>query len=173
MVALKSAPEVRMAMVPLTEAEHELSLAEAAAIDAPENEYGVEMRDRVLKSNHLYHALRAPEDVTQKVFNSWRECAELFELADLEYLGEEYAAMVHDSSPAFDGMDEEQLSELKKALETIDWSVLSGAPWYHLKAFFLTASPDALRASLYGRSSISKLIGMNENSESTLNAEES
>lgn len=171
MTSAKSAPEVRFAMVPLTEAEHELSLAEAAAIEAPENDYGVEMRDRVLKANHMFHSLRNPDEIKEKIFSGWKEVSEVLEFADLEYLGDEYAAMMHDQSPAYDGMTDEEVADLKKALETIDWSVLSGRPWWHLKMFFMTITPTQLVDNSYGHDSISKLIGMSENKESTQDAE--
>lgn len=166
LIALKSAPEIRVALVPLTEAEYELGLHAAAGLDVQDNAYGVEARDRLLQVNNLFHAVRDPNDTGKKLFESPEQLATELENVDINHLTEMYGRLVDDSSPALEGLSDEDLDDLKKALETIDWNALSGKPWFHLKSFFLTLTPEQLRVSSFGFSSIKKLIGTSEEQES-------
>lgn len=165
----------RLVIVPLTEAEHHKGLAMAAAyqIEGDENTMNIELRDRYMQCCDLFHALRDPDDMTKLAFESPLEMLGVLEAGDINHLGEEYMIMADDSSPALDGLSDEQLEELKKALEALDWSALSGRPWAHLKSFFLTLSATQLRGSLPGSFSMSNLTTRSGESESTPTASES
>jgi hypothetical protein len=75
--------------------------------------------------------------------------------------------MVETSSPSVDGIPAEELDDLKKALQEINWSELSGRQWYALRRFLFSIMPELLQASLLGRGSISKWITPNEDEKST------
>lgn len=137
-VTLRSNEEVRMAMVPLLEREYQQSLDLAASMEAPDNPYGIEMRDRTLQVCTLMHALREPDDPSERVFATTNEVVDNLEPTDINYLMENYTQMIEFSSPALDGVSDEELEQLKKALLTIEWNALSGKPWWHLKQFLST-----------------------------------
>lgn len=172
-VTLRSNPEVRFAMVPLLEVEYEQAWAAAAAIDQPDNPYGTEIRDRTLKVHSLWYALRMPEDIEQKVFDSPEELAEELEDGDINQLGDEYQSLVDYASPAIDGLDDDKVADLKKAWEQIDLNGLSGKSWWHLKMFFMTLTVDQLRANSLSRSSILNSTGMSDESLFTPGADQS
>lgn len=163
---LKSNPEVRVALVPLTEKEYEIGLEMSAAIEAPNNLQGVELRDRYQQVCDLFHAIRNPSDLGEKVFKSPEELVGELDQIDVNHLGEMYMRMVDYSSPAIDELSDEDLDELKKAFANLDLSVLSGKPWWHLKNFFSTLSPMQLRGKLPGSFSTTTSIGTKDKEES-------
>lgn len=175
LVKLPSRPEVRVALVPLTEGEHEQTLEAAASLQVGDNPYGIEMRDRAMQVATVFHALREPDNLSKKVYESIEQMIDDEEVGlefdDINRLNEEYAALVDFSSPSLDGLDEDKLGELKKAFEMIDLSALSGKPWFHLKMFFSTLTAEQLRGNSRWLSSMLKLIQMSEESESTPGAQ--
>lgn len=165
-VALRSIPEIRVALVPLTEAEAHKGMMKAASVDAPDNMAGYQFRDRMHQIYDLYEAIRDPNDLSQHVFDSPEQMTEELEPVDINHLGDLYQRMIEDSSPALDGLSAEQLDELKKALEKIDWSVLSGKPWWHLRNFFMTIPAELLQGKSLGFFSNTSLIGKTDSRES-------
>lgn len=169
-VSLKSNPEIRLAMVPLLEREYQMALEAAASYDVADNSYGTELRDRVLQVHTLFYALREPDNVESKAFPDMDAMLDPevgLEPVDVNYLLDYYQRMVDFSSPAMDGLNDEALDELKKAFVTIDWSVLSGKPWWHLKQFFMTMPAGLPLDRSPSLSSILSLIGTNDEPEST------
>lgn len=160
-------------MVPLMEFENELAWAAAASVDVPDNVYGTEVRDRELKVHTLVHALRRTENPDTRVFDTADELKAELDVPDINHLIEEYDVLIEYSSPAIDGLSEDQVGELKKGLEEIDWNALSGKAWHHLKAFYLTLTVDQLRAKSRSDSFIQNLTGTSEESVFTPGAEES
>lgn len=173
LVTLPSAPEVQFALVPLTESEHNMAIMYAASIDAPDNVLGIEMRDRAEQIHSLWQALREPNDLEKRVFDSVDEMANLLERIDLNNLGDYYLRMIDESSPSLDGLSDEDLETLKKALLSLDMSVLFGKPWWHLKGFFSTLSPTQLRVKLPGSLSTPTSTMTNDEKKSTLGASQS
>jgi hypothetical protein len=167
-VALKSNSEIRMALVPLTEKERMDSITQAARLEVPDNSMGLEIRDRYMRACDLHHALREKDDIEQKVFPSAEELMMSLEDIDINYLAEEYLMMQDFSSPAIEGMSDEALEELKKALLTIDMSVLSGKPWWHLKQFFLTLGVGQLKVKLPGSGSTSNSTTSSESESESI-----
>lgn len=169
--------EVRMAIVPLTEKEYELALSAASAFspggDSTDDTFVMEAKDRYVSAHMLYDALREPDDIDKRVFSSVEEVREFLEPPQINYLREEYARISEFSSPALDGLGAEELDELKKAFEKIELSALSGKPWWHLKSFFSSLTPEQLAVSLSGFSSIKNAIGTNESEESIPGASQS
>lgn len=172
-VPLLNVSEVRVAIVPLTEGEYDRALNAAAAIDAPENAYGVEARDRVLQQWTLLYALRDPTDPSKRIFESPEELTTELEVSEINHLMEMYARTIENSSPAMDGLNDEDLDTLKKAFQEIDLSALSGRAWWHLKHFLLNLTVEQLKVNSYGSSLTNKLTGTNEDQESIPGVSES
>lgn len=164
---LRSSPEVRVALVPLTEKESEYSLRMAMQLPAEDNAQGIVYRDRWQQVCDLWQALREPNDPSKRIFDSVEEMTNELEASDINYLSEAYMRMLDESTPLQDGMTDEQLEELKKAFVTIDWSVLSGRAWWHLKQCLLYLGQEPLRVKLPGSSSTGSLTGRSEETKST------
>ena len=173
LVSPPSAPEVRIAMVPLLEHEHEKALTEAASLELPDNPYGIDRRDRTLQAATLFYSLRDPEDIEQMAFPNAQKMVEVLESADINHLLEEYSSMVDFSSPSIDGITDEQLDEIKKALTRIDLRGLYGKPWWHLKQFLSTLSVDQLPGRSLGPLSIPSSMTTSDDDESIPGAKES
>lgn len=170
---LPNDPDVRIALVPLNEAENEMSMIEAAMLDLPENQVALSVRDRHAMLCDLALAIRQPNDVTKRVFKSPQDVKEALHPMDVNYLGEMYTRMMDWRSPALDGMNDEQLEELKKAFAVLDLSVLSGKAWWHLSNFFSEISVEHVRASFFGSTSTSSLTTTSEDETLTQSAETS
>jgi hypothetical protein len=172
-VPLKTVPEVRVALVPLTEAQYHNALQSAASLDVAENAYGLEERDRTLQVMTLLYSVRDPSDPSKQLFQTADELSSEFEAVEVNWLMDHYARMVDDSSPASEGFSDEELGELKKALETIEWNALSGKPWWHLKSFLLTISPEQLKVNSFGSTLTKRLTGTSDEQESIPGVSES
>lgn len=131
---LLSDPEVRVSLVPLTEAEYSNSLEAADNIIAGDNAAGVSLRDEIQRRQILYHACRVADKPTEKFFNSPNEVGEL-DYADVTFLFDNYLELVSKVSPSMMGIPEEEFDDLKKALQEIQWSELSGSQWYAAQRF--------------------------------------
>jgi hypothetical protein len=163
-VTLPSNPEVRFAIVPLIEREYQLCLESVAGMDIPDNAYGVELRDRQLQLHTLWMALRDPDNPENKVFASVEAMLDEqlgLEPTDVNHLIEMYQREIDFSSPALEGLTEEQVEELKKALLKIDWNALSGKPYWHLRQFLLTLPVGVPLDKSPWLTSTLKSIGMN------------
>lgn len=174
-VRLRSNPEIRLAIVPLVEREYQWALEAAATYEIPDNGYGIELRDRTLQVHTLFYALREPDNVEQRVFpdiDAMLDPETGLEPVDINYLLEYYQRMVDFSSPALDGLTDEQMEELKKVCVTIDWNALSGKPWWHLKMFFMTIPGGLPLDKSPSLTSILNSIGRSEGLESTPGASE-
>jgi len=164
---LLSEPDVRVALVPLTEAEYDLCMENVVKMNVPETLTGQQFRDRALTLETLLRAAREPEDISKPMFSSVEEMNDALEVADVNYLIDMYFEMVEKSSPALEGFTEEQLSDVKKVLLEMDWSGLSGKQWYALKRFLSSLGPQQLLAKLPGSSSTQQLTGMKNSEEPT------
>lgn len=165
--ALLTNPEVRMAIVPLREWEAEEAWSAAASVDVDNNAYGIEKRDKVLKRHTLFHALRLPGNVEERVFDSVESVGKELDDIDVDHLMDEYRRIVNYASPAIDGMTPEMLDDLKKAFETIDLNALTGKQWWLVKELFMTLTVDQLTDRSHLPSSIQSLTGKNDEGEST------
>lgn len=175
-VTLPSNSEIRFAIVPLIEREYQFCLESVAAMDIPDNAYGVELRDRQLQLHTLWMALRNPDNPMERVFESVEDMLDEelgLEPTDVNHLIEMYQREVDFSSPALEGLTEEQVQELKKALLTIDWNALSGKPYWHLRQFLLTLPVGVPLDKSPSLTSTLKSIGMNVEEPFTPGASES
>ena len=154
-VVLPSDPEIRLAIVPLTEADYRNVLEKVAAVPAGDDLAGVQIKDRVQAQEILVRAIREEGDLTQRVYNEVEEMNEDLEIHDIDHAIDCYNEMVFQSSPSLDGIPPEELENLKKALQEMDWSALSGRSWYAAKRFLGTIMPSPLLDKSPGSSSTS------------------
>jgi hypothetical protein len=161
-VNLPSDPEIRVALVPLNEAEHETCLALAAAMEIPDNIAGLQLRDRALQLETLALSIRDPRDPTTQIYKNGKEVSEDLEPVDVGFLMDYYNELADSASPSIERLTDEQVGELKKALARMDWNELSGRQWYAASRFLSVIMPVLLAGSSVGSGSISKSTTTNE-----------
>ncbi len=145
-VPLNSDPEIKFALVPLSEAEYRTAFAAAARYDVPDNMTGLQLRDRVLSSELLVQSLREHNDLMTKAFDSVEEMIspEALTSDDVDQLIDEFNEMTEKSNPSLDGIPPEEFEALKKFLPRLDWNDLSGRSWYAAKRFLGALILDGL-----------------------------
>ena len=134
-VDLPSDPEIKVCVVPLTEAQYKQVLEKVAALKYPDDMTGAAIKDRAMAQETLVRAIREEHDLTQRVYEDVNELLEDFEVHDVDHVIDCYHEMVEKASPSIDGMAPEDFERLKKALQTMDWNALSGSAWYAAKRF--------------------------------------
>jgi hypothetical protein len=154
-VTLTSDPEIRIPIVPLSEAEYSQVLAKVASIDAPLDVAGAAVRDRAQAQEILVRAFREEEDLTKRAFVSVDEMMKSLEVSDIDTAFDEYSEMVANSSPRLEAIPQTELDNLKKALQEMNWNELSGRSWYALKRFLSTIMPSPLLDNWFGSISMS------------------
>jgi hypothetical protein len=152
-VDLPSDSEIRLCIVPLTEAQFLQALEKVRDVRANDDLPGMAIRDRVQAQEILVRAIREESDLTQMVYSSTEEMLEDLEVADIDALIDGYNEMIAKSSPSLDGIPDVELEELKKIFQTMEWSDLSGRSWYAAKRFLSTLSPEQLQVNSHGSTS--------------------
>jgi len=152
-VDLRSDPEIRLCIVPLTEAQYVQVLAKVVDTKASDDLPGLAMRDRVQANEILVRAIREEDDLTQRVYNNIEDMLEDLEVQDIDALIDGYNEMMATASPSLEGIPQQEMDELKKILQTMDWNALSGRSWYAAKRFLSTISPELLQVNSPGSSS--------------------
>jgi hypothetical protein len=167
-VTLPSDKEIRLCIVPLTEAEYTQALNKVLELEAQDNLAGMAMRDRVQSQEILVRAIREETDLTQRVYQGYvnekehfvdavDEMMESLDVNDIDELIDRYNEMMESSSPSLDGIPPKEWDELKKLLETMDWNALSGSAWYAAKRFLSRISPSPLLDNSLGSTSTNSL----------------
>jgi len=151
-VSVPSDEEVRLAIVPITEADYAQALEIAEKLSASDNVAGLQRRDRTLNLEILIRAIREPNNIEEKVFSSAAQMSNILEPVDVDHCLEKYWEMTEKSSPSLEGIPPEEFEALKKALQEINWNELSGRSWYLAKRFLGAISPLLLKANLHGSS---------------------
>jgi hypothetical protein len=169
-VTLPSDNEIRVAIVPLTEADYRNVLEKVSKLSIPDDLAGVQMKDRVQAEEILVRAIREEHDLSQRIYDNVDELLEDFEVGDVDHAIDVYNEMIHQSSPSLDGIPPEEFEALKKALLRMDWNALSGSAWYAAKRFLSQISPQLRQARLLGSSSTKTLTTMNDDEEPTSDA---
>lgn len=164
---LLSDPEMRVALVPLTEAEYDQCMEQVVKMEVPETISGNQFRDRELTKETLRRSIREPDDLTTQMFQTTEELSEALEVADINFLIDHYFEMVDRTSPSMEGMTDEEISDLKKVLVEMDWNALYGKQWYALKRFLLSLGREQLQGKLLGSFLTQPSIGTNDSDEST------
>lgn len=149
-VPLISDPEIRLAVVPLFEAEYIQALNAVANTDAPDDLAGMQLRDRKQAQEIIVRAIREPDDLTKRVYMDTDEMMAQLTVSDVDEVLDRYNEMCEQSSPRLERIPEEEFENLKKTLQTMDWNGLSGRAWYAAKRFLSTISPSPLMDSLPG-----------------------
>lgn len=157
-VEFLSDPEIRLALVPLTDAEFQNSLVQAAQANVTEisSTHEVILRDRVQKCAIILSAARETDDLTKPFFESMLEVTSL-DANDINHVFSYYEQMMEFSSPSLEDLSQADMDEIKKALEEVDWNGLSGRSWYAAKRFLLTLSPQQPPDNLFGSSQTQSL----------------
>jgi hypothetical protein len=143
-VSLPSDPEMKICIVPLTESQYRQVLEKVVALNLPDDLAGVQVKDRVQAEEILVRAIREEHDLTERVYQSSAEMLEDFEQHDIDHVIDMYNEMIEKSSPSLDGIPPQELENLKKALQTMDWNALSGSAWYAAKRFLSRITPVPL-----------------------------
>jgi hypothetical protein len=158
-VTLPSDPEIRVAIVPLTEAEYRQVLNKVTEIPLPDDLAGASVKDRVQAQEILVRAIREENDLTERVYQdsqdgpALEQLTEDLEVVDIDEIFDRYNEMIATSSPAIDAIPEAEIDHIKKVLQTMDWNELSGRSWYALKRFLGLVMPQLLQANSLGSSS--------------------
>ena len=166
-VALISDPEIRVALVPLTEAEFQESFTDAAKLVVGDNMAGIMVRERRARVQQVWRSLRATGNLDQYMFATYEEFRDALTTGDIDMLIDVYEEMTYELSPTLEGISPEELEMLKKALAEMDWSDLSGKSWYAAKRFLSTISATQLTDKLPGSSSTMRSTGMSGNERLT------
>jgi hypothetical protein len=163
---LPSDSEIRIALIPLNEAEHENCLSFAASLNVPDNIAGNQLRDRAESREILSYAIRDPKNLMRRIYSSGAELSEDLEPVDVGFLIERYYELADANSPSLDRLPEKEVEDLKKALQEMDWNALSGRQWYAASRFLLSLMPQPLGDSLLGFGSIQPSTTTNESEKS-------
>jgi hypothetical protein len=143
-VQLISDPEQRLCIVPLTEAEYLQALEKVSLMKQPDDLAGLAVKDRAQSQEILLRAIREEDDLTKRVFETVEDMLGVLEVADVDEIIDRYNEMMHKASPALDAIPQEELENIKKALQTMDWNALSGPSWFALKRFLSLIMPSPL-----------------------------
>lgn len=166
-VDIPSKPEIRLWQVPLTEGESQLGVVYASKLEAGDNVVGIAARNRAAVNSDVWHSLREPGSVDQKVFASIEEMETELDPSDIDYLADNLATLMDYASPSIDGLNDKDLNDLKKAFGETDWNALTGRQWAALKLACQALFPDLLRVKSLGSTSTDSSTLMNANDEST------
>lgn len=166
-VVLPSDPEIRVAVVPLTEADYRNVLEKVSKMETSDDLAGIQIKDRVQAEEILVRAIREEHDLQTRVYDNSQELLEDFEVHDIDHAIDVYNEMVEKSSPSLEAIPEEELENLKKVLQAMDWNDLSGSAWYAAKRFLSRISPQLLRARSLGSTSTNSLTETKDESEPT------
>jgi hypothetical protein len=153
-VDIPSMEGVRVALVPLTEAELSRGLAYAASDEeVPESFSGAQYRSRRAIQSDVWHASREPGEPEKRVFESIEEMIEELTPADIDYLSMHLATLMNFASPLMDGLTDDDLDFLGRAWQAIRLNELTGRQWAAAKLCLSVLLPELLQARLSGRTS--------------------
>lgn len=166
-VEIPSVPEFRVVIVPLTEGESLAGLTRAAQVNTEDNYVGLQVKQREAVLSDVWHAMRDPSDLDQKVFTSIEDMTSTLEPNDIDHVFDALTILMDYASPAIDKISNDELDELKKAFVLIDLNELTGRRWSALKLCLSVLSPDLLLANSRSTSSTPSLTERSENDAST------
>jgi uncharacterized membrane protein YgaE (UPF0421/DUF939 family) len=86
----------------------------------------------------VYKALRDKDDLKKPLADSFEEFYSTLDNLEIQYFMVEYSLLTNESSPFLNAVSEETFEELKKTLEKIKLSDLSGPSLISLRNFLLT-----------------------------------
>jgi len=166
-VVLPSDDEIRVCIVPLTEADYRQVLEKVSKLGVPDDLAGVQIKDRVQAEEILVRSLREENDLTSRLYETTEEMLEDFDVNDIDHAIDCYNEMVERSSPSLEQIPPEEMEVLKKTLQAMDWNALSGSAWYAAKRFLSRITPSPLLDKSRGSSSTNLLTTTKSEEEST------
>ena len=107
----------------------------------------------------LVRSCREPDNYEERMFSSVNDLQTALEVPDINFLSDMYLEMVDKSSPSIEQISPEELEDVKKALQEINWNELSGRQWYALQRFLFSIMPLLLHDNSPGYGSISNWTG--------------
>ena len=167
---LLSDPDIEITMVPLTEAEFYQCFEIISSMEAPDNIVGAALRDRRNQNEILWRAIRDPENLDEKAFETREEMMELLDVGDTNHLIDFYMEISESINPVAHSFTDEELDEIKKALSGVALNDLSGRQWFALKRFLLSLGLELLPASSLGSTPTNLLTTTNDEEKYTLTA---
>lgn len=162
---------IRFAQVPLTEAETQHGLIEAANLNVEDNMAGIALRNRRAQTIDVWNSLRMPDDVSVKAFESPDEMAATLEPNEIDFAVDSLTTLMEFSSPSIEGLTKEQVDSLKKAFAAVDWNVLSGRQWAALKLCCQRLGLPSLMDNSSGSTSTESSTQTSASGESTSDAD--
>lgn len=153
-VNLPSDEEVRVALVPLTEAEYDTCMRLTSKLDVPENVAGASVMDRHEKREVIFRAAREVGDLSQHIWTTVDQMMDTIEPEDVNVLYDRYVEMSTDISPHMAQLTDEEVDFLKDYFANCQWSDLSGKQLYALNRFILARSIQLPSDNSLGSSSI-------------------
>jgi hypothetical protein len=167
---LPSQPEIKVALLPLTEAEHLQCLEIVTSMEVPETVSGAMSRDRRTQNEVLLRSLRDPDNLDEPLFSNLDEMTENLEIVDVGSLYDAFLEMSESVNPSPGQYTDEEVDEIKKVFLEIPWNELSGRQWYALRRFLLTIGKTLLPANSLGSISTNSVIMTNEDEKFTQDA---
>jgi hypothetical protein len=171
-VELPSEPSVKFAIVPLTEAEHEQCLQIITKMVLPDNIVGAMHIERRSQTEGLFRALRDPENLQDRAFDTWEEMIESLEIGDINLLHDTLMEVSETDNPSPGQFTDGELDEIKKFLAGVDLNVQSGKQWYALKRYLSSHGLTLLPANSVGSTFNNSSITTNELEEFMTTAEQ-
>jgi hypothetical protein len=173
-VTLPSDSEIKLYIVPLREGEFLSALEAVASYRPPVDEIAAyQLRERRQAQEILVRAIREPHNLQQQVYQDVDELMEDLDITDVDECIDNYNLMVEKSSPSIEGIPPEELEELKKVLQEVDWNALSGRAWYAAKRFLSEIGDQLLLVSSRGSGSTNSSTTTKDSEESTHTASQS
>lgn len=130
--------EEKIALVILTS--DQVQAAKIAAQDYIK-EHNIEDEDYQEIENQrqiVYRALRDKDNLSKQIASSYEELIETLDNMEIQFLFVEYTMLTTESSPFLNSVNDEQFNQLKKTLEEMKLSDLSGPSLAALRFFLLT-----------------------------------
>src|SRR5215471_21599861 len=103
-VSLPSDPEIRVCIVPLTEADYLKVLEKVNSVIANDDIAGMAVRERTQAQEICVRAIREEHDLTKRIYDRADEMLEDFEVADVDEIFDRYREMTQQSSPSLEGI---------------------------------------------------------------------
>lgn len=164
---IPSDSEFRMALVPLTDAEQQNAIEQAASrLDIPDNEHGILAKDKIQMRSVIAASGREVGNLTERMFDDEEELME-FDAADINLIWDHYREMMAEFSPSIEEMSPEDFDAVKKAFQRLNASDLSGSAWYALRRFLLTVGAEPQQDKSPGSTSTNSSTTKSEEEEFT------
>lgn len=170
LIDVPSMTEVRVALVPLTEAESMAGLIRSANVEVADNISGLNVRNREAVISDVWHACRVPGTAQELVWDTPEQMVDDLQPSDIDYLFDQLTILMDYASPTLANLADQDIDDLKKAFAAIDWKELYGTQQRSLVLCISRLLPDLLAAKFSFSGSTSSLTELNEREKSTSTA---